>query len=59
MWRYIDPDGNTQGPFPAQNMIEWHTAGYLHDMSLPVCGTVGGWAGGCGWAGAERQGGAS
>ncbi|GAB4816161.1 hypothetical protein N2152v2_003207 [Parachlorella kessleri] len=39
MWRYIDPDGNMQGPFPASNMVEWHAAGYLHDMQLPVCGT--------------------
>ena len=29
-----------QGPFPASNMVEWHAAGYLHDMQLPVCGTV-------------------
>ena len=29
-----------QGPFPAKSMLEWHEAGYLHDMDLPVCGTA-------------------
>lgn len=39
MWRYIDPDANMQGPFPAKDMLSWHEAGYLHDLTLPMCGT--------------------
>lgn len=31
---------SVQGPFPAQDMLSWHEAGYLHDMSLLMCGTV-------------------
>ncbi|KAL4421322.1 hypothetical protein ABPG75_010613 [Micractinium tetrahymenae] len=27
------------GPFPAKDMLGWHEAGYLHDKSLPMCGT--------------------
>lgn len=29
-----------QGPFPAKDMTGWHEAGYLHDQTLPMCGTV-------------------
>ena len=39
MWRYIDYEGNTQGPFPAKSMIEWFEGGYLADSAIPVCGT--------------------
>ncbi|KAK9915406.1 hypothetical protein WJX75_008743 [Coccomyxa subellipsoidea] len=38
MWRYIDPSGTVQGPFPARNMLEWYRKGMLHDMGLQVCG---------------------
>lgn len=40
VWWYIDPSGTVQGPFPANNMITWYQEGYLHDLSLPICGTV-------------------
>lgn len=39
-WRYVDPSGQTQGPFPARNMLEWYRRGLLNDMSLQTCGTV-------------------
>ncbi|WPT18104.1 hypothetical protein PSENEW3_00006106 [Picochlorum sp. SENEW3] len=39
MWRYIDYEGVTQGPFPAKSMIEWFQGGYLSDSTIPVCGT--------------------
>lgn len=39
-WRYIDPSGTLQGPFPARNMLEWYRKGMLHDMGLMVCGAV-------------------
>lgn len=29
-----------QGPFPARDMLSWHEAGYLHDLTLQMCGTV-------------------
>ncbi|BDA43444.1 probable GRB10-interacting GYF protein 1 at N-terminal half [Coccomyxa sp. Obi] len=38
VWRYIDPSGTVQGPFPAKNMLEWYRKGMLHDMGLKVCG---------------------
>lgn len=28
-WYYIDPQGETQGPFPTEDMKEWHDAGYF------------------------------
>lgn len=39
MWRYIDYEGATQGPFPAKTMIEWFEGGYLTDSAILVCGT--------------------
>ena len=39
-WRYIDPSGVTQGPFPAKHMLSWYRKGMLHDMYLPTCGAV-------------------
>ena len=39
-WRYIDPAGVTQGPFPAKHMLNWYRKGMLHDMHLPTCGAV-------------------
>lgn len=39
MWRYIDYEGATQGPFPAKTMIDWFEGGYLADSAIPVCGT--------------------
>ena len=39
-WRYIDPKGVTQGPFPAKSMLNWYKQGMLHDMMLPTCGAV-------------------
>ena len=39
-WRYVDPSGQTQGPFPARNMLEWYRRGLLNDMSLQTCGAV-------------------
>lgn len=39
MWRYIDYEGVTQGPFPAKSMIEWFQGGYLSDSTILVCGT--------------------
>jgi len=39
MWRYIDPQGNMQGPFPAQDMESWYSEGYLANPALRVCGT--------------------
>jgi len=28
-WHYIDPKGNTQGPFNLDEMIQWHELGYF------------------------------
>ena len=39
-WRYVDPSGQTQGPFPAHNMLEWYRRGLLNDMTLQTCGAV-------------------
>lgn len=39
MWRYIDYEGATQGPFPAKTMIDWFEGGYLADSAIQVCGT--------------------
>lgn len=39
MWRYIDPEGNMQGPFPASSMLRWFEEGYLADPELLMCGT--------------------
>ena len=36
----MDPSGQTQGPFPARNMLEWYRRGLLNDMSLQTCGAV-------------------
>ncbi len=38
-WRYIDPDGNVQGPFSAREMHTWLESNYLQ-MELPICGMV-------------------
>lgn len=35
LWFYRDPQGITQGPFPASQLMEWHKAGY-YDEELPV-----------------------
>ena len=37
-WRYVDPQAQTQGPFPARTMLEWYRRGLLNDMSLQTCG---------------------
>lgn len=39
MWRYIDAEDVTQGPFSAVEMINWYREGYLSDANLRVCGT--------------------
>ncbi|KAK9820380.1 hypothetical protein WJX72_009667 [[Myrmecia] bisecta] len=39
LWRYRDPAGTIQGPFPAKAMIQWYNAGLL-PATLPCCGTV-------------------
>ena len=39
MWRYFDPEGNMQGPFPAKDMETWFQEGYLANPGLKVCGT--------------------
>ena len=39
-WRYVDPQAQTQGPFPARTMLEWFRRGLLNDMSLQTCGAV-------------------
>lgn len=39
MWRYIDPDGQVQGPFSAREMHTWYDSNYLQ-MELPICGMV-------------------
>lgn len=39
MWRYIDYEGSTQGPFPSKSMEDWFAGGYLTSTIL-VCGTV-------------------
>ena len=28
-WLYLDPQGNLQGPFSRQDMMEWHGSGYF------------------------------
>ena len=38
LWRYIDPQGSMQGPFPARDMESWYQEGYLADPALKVCG---------------------
>eukprot|EP00873_Tetraselmis_striata_P003068 jgi/Tetstr1/423332/TSEL_014030.t1 len=38
MWRYIDLEGNIQGPFPAKDMQVWFAGGFLQP-DLLVCGT--------------------
>ena len=35
-WYYRDPQGNMQGPFSAQNLVDWKDAGYFKD-SLNLC----------------------
>lgn len=39
VWRYVDPDGNVQGPFTAKDMHLWLEGNYLQ-MELPICGMV-------------------
>ena len=39
VWRYIDPTGTVQGPFPAGHMVTWYEQGHLM-TTLPVCGSV-------------------
>ena len=36
VWRYRDPQGVVQGPFPPSNMLGWWAEGYLA-ADLPVC----------------------
>ncbi|KAK9853359.1 hypothetical protein WJX84_009031 [Apatococcus fuscideae] len=38
VWRYIDPQGNMQGPFPADRMVQWYNAGFLLNPTLQMCG---------------------
>ncbi|KAK9839061.1 hypothetical protein WJX74_008642 [Apatococcus lobatus] len=38
VWRYIDPQGIMQGPFPADKMVQWYNAGYLLNPALRMCG---------------------
>ncbi len=34
-WIYLDPQGNTQGPFSSSDMLEWFNAGYFpQDLML-------------------------
>lgn len=40
VWRYIDPQGIMQGPFPADKMVQWYNAGYLLNPALRMCGHV-------------------
>lgn len=40
MWRYIDLEGNVQGPFPASQMLNWYEKGHLNMTNLLICGTV-------------------
>lgn len=28
-WQYVDPKGNTQGPFGLEEMLQWHQLGYF------------------------------
>lgn len=35
IWYYRDPQGNTQGPFAASQLIQWEKEGY-YDSELPV-----------------------
>lgn len=35
IWYYRDPQGNTQGPFTASQLIQWEKEGY-YDSELPV-----------------------
>ena len=37
VWRYRDPAGVVQGPFPARSMLDWYARGYLAPR-LPVAG---------------------
>jgi len=35
LWIYLDPQGNTQGPFSSSDMLEWFNAGYFpQDLML-------------------------
>lgn len=34
-WEYLDPEGQTRGPFPSDAMLNWRAAGYFHE-ELPV-----------------------
>jgi hypothetical protein len=36
-WYYLDPKDNLQGPFPAQQMVEWVETSLLKS-STRVCG---------------------
>ena len=38
-WRYIDLEGNTQGPFGHEQLSSWHLQGYLHDKNILMCGS--------------------
>merc|ERR1719186_111218 len=34
-WSYLDPQGQVQGPFQAEEMLEWYNAGYFpHDLMV-------------------------
>lgn len=33
-WFYLDPQGDTQGPFSAQDMSEWYKAGYFQESLM-------------------------
>lgn len=33
-WLYLDPQGDTQGPFSAQDMSEWYKAGYFQESLM-------------------------
>jgi GYF domain len=33
-WFYLDPQGDTQGPFTAQDMSEWYKAGYFQESLM-------------------------
>ncbi len=28
-WEYVDPKGNTQGPFPASDLLKWSNGGFF------------------------------
>ena len=36
-WHFIDAQGETQGPFSAENMVNWYKAGYFWNMQLLIC----------------------